>query len=102
MKFVFGIKVKEPTKDEDDKYEMTTRKVIKLYVCSDNKGSLHITEVKNGPLHQRDLNSDDSFIIDNGIQGIWVWVGKRSSTNERAEAMRNAQGFINKKGVFYI
>jgi hypothetical protein len=32
----------------------------------------------------------DSFIIDNGKAGIWVWIGKKSSQKERQEAMRNA------------
>jgi hypothetical protein len=40
----------------------------------------------------------DSFIIDNNGAGIWVWVGKKASPNERTESMRNAQGFIKKKG----
>lgn len=40
----------------------------------------------------------DSFIVDNGQDGIWVWVGKRASKKEREEALRNAQGFISKKG----
>lgn len=71
---------------------------IKLYRCSDEDGTLKVTEVKNGPLYQNDLISEDSFIIDNGEQGIWVWVGKKASHKERAEAMRNAQGFIKKKG----
>jgi len=40
----------------------------------------------------------DSFIVDNGSQGIWVWIGKKASSKERIEAMRNAQGFLRKKG----
>lgn len=32
----------------------------------------------------------DSFIVDNGKAGIWVWIGKKSSQKERQEAMRNA------------
>lgn len=40
----------------------------------------------------------DSFIIDNGSDGIWVWVGKKATKKEREEALRNAQGFITKKG----
>ena len=76
-----------------------TRKVIKLYQCSDEDETLRIREVKTGPLAQNDLNSNDSFIIDNGSHGIWVWVGKKASQKERTEAMRNAQGFIKKKGA---
>ncbi len=74
-----------------------TRKDIKLYKCSDEDGTLKITEVKNGPLMQADVKSEDSFIVDNGNCGIWVWVGKKASPAERTEAMRNAQGFIKKK-----
>ncbi len=36
------------------------------------------------------LFSKDSYIVDNGRAGIWVWIGKRSSPKERQEAMRNA------------
>ena len=79
-----------------------TRKLIKLYLCSDESGSLHIKEVKGGPLEQSDLDSNDAFIIDNGQLGIWVWIGKKATRQERAEAMRNAQGFIKKKGKHYL
>ena len=32
----------------------------------------------------------DSYIIDNGEAGVWVWNGKQASKQERSEAMRNA------------
>lgn len=35
--------------------------------------------------------------MDNGYQGIWVWVGKRANEKERVEALRNARGFVKKK-----
>lgn len=107
--------------DEDDKQDFATRNLIKLYQCSDEvrlpqvevathssiptwvhffqDGRLRITEVKSGPLEQSDLNSKDTFIIDNGSYGIWVWVGKKASPDERKEAIRNAQGFLKKKGA---
>ena len=87
--------------EDDEKLDITTRKVIKLYQCSDEDGTLRIREVKGGPLEQNDLQSKDSFIIDNGSFGIWVWVGKKASKAERMEAMRNAQGFIKKKGDYF-
>ncbi|CAL8087238.1 unnamed protein product [Orchesella dallaii] len=82
----------------DDTADRAVTVEIKLYRCSDDDGTLRVTEVKAGPLHQSDLNSGDSFIIDNGTRGVWVWIGKRASPKERIEAMRNAQGFIRKKG----
>ena len=68
----------DPESDEegDVKLDIKTRKEIKLYRCSDENGSYEILEVKSGPLDQQDLLSKDSFIIDNGIFGIWAWIGK--------------------------
>ncbi|KAG7164926.1 Villin-1-like 2, partial [Homarus americanus] len=83
------------------KDESVARRVceeLKLFRCSDESGTLKVVEVKNGPLSQSDLNSQDSFIIDNGQDGIWVWVGKKATQKEREEALRNAQGFVTKKG----
>ena len=82
--------------DEDD---ARVRGKVKLYRCSDSEGKLVLTEVKDGPLKQEDLKSEDSFLVDNGNFGIWVWIGKRASEGERREAMRNAQGFIKAKSL---
>ena len=98
-KFIIQLtQVRPASPDDDQKMDVMTRKLIKLYLCSDESGSLHIKEVKGGPLEQSDLDSNDAFIIDNGQLGIWVWIGKKATRQERAEAMRNAQGFIKKKG----
>ena len=80
-----------------DQDSQSARSKLKLYRCSDDSGKLILTEVKDGPLLQQDLTSDDSYLIDNGSFGIWVWIGKRASQGERREAMRNAQGFIKAK-----
>lgn len=82
----------------DEKQERRVAEELRLYRCSDEDGALKVVEVKSGPLLQTDLDKNDSFIVDNGEQGIWVWVGRRATHKERAEAMRNAQGFIKKKG----
>jgi len=87
-----------PSEYGDDVVDREVTQEIKLYRCTDDDGTLRVTEVKIGPLLQSDLNSGDSFIVDNGIRGIWVWIGKKASPKERIEAMRNAQGFIKKKG----
>ncbi|XP_052079404.1 advillin-like isoform X1 [Mytilus californianus] len=82
---------------QDDKVDR--KHVIKLYVCSEDEGTLKVSEVKSGPLSRKDMHTGDSYIIDNGSQGLWTWIGKGSSKKERSEAMRNAIGFINKKGL---
>lgn len=88
--------VKPGTSDKE--FDRRSTAELKLYKCCDEGGTLKVTEVKNGPLFKVDLDSNDSFIVDNGSAGIWVWVGKQASKKERTEAMRNAQGFIKKKG----
>ena len=82
-----------------DQTDAMARGMIKLYRCSDSEGKLVLTEIKDGPLLQEDLKSEDSFLVDNGNFGIWVWIGKRASEGERREAMRNAQGFIKAKNL---
>lgn len=81
----------------DDKIDR--KYTLKLYVCSEDEGTLKVSEVKPGPLSRKDLQSGDSYIVDNGSDGLWIWTGKNSSKKEKSEAMRNALGFINKKGL---
>ncbi|XP_022911438.2 advillin isoform X2 [Onthophagus taurus] len=83
--------------EKDEVVEKQFKNNIKLYKCSDNNGKYRVTEIKSGPLLQSDLDSDDVFILDHGLFGIWVWVGKRANDKERTEAMRNARGFVKKK-----
>eukprot|EP00095_Tigriopus_kingsejongensis_P000318 maker-scaffold292_size219010-snap-gene-1.31 protein:Tk00318 transcript:maker-scaffold292_size219010-snap-gene-1.31-mRNA-1 annotation:"hypothetical protein DAPPUDRAFT_311761" len=91
--------VRDPSaEDSDEKEELRLRTELKLYECSDEEGTLRVSEIKSAPLLQSDLKADNSFIVDNGNSGIWVWIGKKASKKERSEAMRNAQGFIQKKG----
>ncbi|XP_023219305.1 gelsolin, cytoplasmic-like [Centruroides sculpturatus] len=104
-----GVKVAQQMKLEfgsgtvilvEDGKEQSLPKIEKevFCICVDEGGTLKVTEVKTGPIDQSDLDVQNSYIIDNGEAGIWVWVGKKASTKERTEAMRNAQGFIKKKG----
>ncbi|XP_076312885.1 villin-1-like isoform X2 [Tachypleus tridentatus] len=78
----------------DDEVDCKQRKNVKLYRCSDEGSKVELTQVKLGPLEQSDLNSQDSFIVDNGEAGIWVWVGRKASPEERKKALEFAQGFI--------
>ncbi|KAL1124642.1 hypothetical protein AAG570_001266, partial [Ranatra chinensis] len=85
----------EVTDDKKSEADLTT--ALRLYKCSDADGTYRVTEVKAGPLQQSDLDSNDSYIIDHSPHRIWVWVGRKASTKERQEAMRNAHGFVSKK-----
>lgn len=56
--------------DKDEALEAASFNEIKLYRCSDEDGTLKVTEVKKGPLSQSDLSTNDSFIVDNGPNGL--------------------------------
>ncbi|RZC39580.1 advillin [Asbolus verrucosus] len=86
-----------PENESDAEHSFHRSKNIRLYKCSENNGKYRVAEVKSGPLYQSDLEADDVFIVDQEINGIWVWVGKRASEKERGEALRNARGFVKKK-----
>ncbi|XP_050309860.1 villin-like protein quail [Anthonomus grandis grandis] len=70
---------------------------LRLYKCSENNGKYRVAEVKSGALSISDLSSDDVFIVDQELNGIWVWVGKKVSEKEKNESLRNARGFVKKK-----
>ncbi|KAK3919498.1 Villin-1 [Frankliniella fusca] len=71
---------------------------LTLYHCADKEDTCMVTEVKSGPLDHSDLSHSDSYIVDHGSVGVWVWLGRLVSERDRVEAMRNAQGFVRKKG----
>ncbi|XP_045472263.1 advillin isoform X1 [Harmonia axyridis] len=70
---------------------------IRLYKCSDNDGKYRVTEIRDGPLNHEDLESESVFIIDQGTNGIWIWVGRKAADKEKTIALRNARGFVKKK-----
>ena len=45
----------------DDQQDTRVTSIIKLYRCSEDDGTLRVTEVKTGPLLQSDLNSGVSM-----------------------------------------
>lgn len=71
---------------------------MRLYRGGFQNGIYRFEELKSAMVQQRDLNdSKHAFIIDCGeIYGVWIWVGRHTSVKEKAEAMRNARGFVKK------
>ncbi|OQV26161.1 Adseverin [Hypsibius exemplaris] len=78
--------------DPDDKWNHETAdKLTRLFKCSDASGKIEIRPLKEGLAPERsDLNSNDCFIIDagRGKGGIWTWVGKKSTDQERTESTK--------------
>jgi len=93
---------------DDAAHEAEKRKNTKLYCLSDEGGSLELTEVekrapappkKGHPTFHRDmLDTKDVFILDCGGGGIFAWVGKGASKDEKKQAMKHATDFIEKRG----
>lgn len=71
---------------------------IKLYKCSEQSGKYKVAELKSGPIFRTDLLSNSVFLIDRGETGVWAWVGREVDAREKLEAVRNARGFVKKKG----
>ena len=68
-----------------------------LRVC-DETGALEISPVGKAPLDHGFLDSDDAFILDMGSSGVYAWIGKGATQQERSQAFSHAQKFINDKG----
>lgn len=57
---------------------------------SDASGELSIEEAAKKPLKKEDLDTDDCFILDTGPTGVFSWIGKGCTINEKKAAMNNA------------
>lgn len=51
---------------------------------------LEITEVGSYPLKCGLLDTNDAFILDTGAGGIFAWVGRGATANEKKAAFKNA------------
>ena len=86
--------VKEASKDSDRRASHVIKSEISLFKCSDLSGELRITQAKKGNLEKEDLDESDSFIVESGPLGIWIWLGRMSNENERRGAMNAVLKFI--------
>ena len=85
--------------NSDEQYESKGRQIVHLYRCKEEGGNINIESVKDGPLTRSDLDSNDTFIVDNGANlEIWVWVGKDATTKERSSGLKYAMELIKKNG----
>lgn len=80
----------------DDDFSKLASKVS-LYKISDSTGKLVSTEIKADKLTQDLLKTEDSYILDTGLNGIFAWIGKKASNNEKLHSMKLATDFIAQK-----
>ncbi|KAI7694632.1 hypothetical protein SSS_01714 [Sarcoptes scabiei] len=81
----------------DKEYETRERQFVILHKCFEGTDTIDINFVKNGPLSRADLDTNDTFIVENGPDGLWVWVGKKATQKEKSSALKFAMELIKKK-----
>jgi len=89
--------VADGTEESDDNLEPRN---VTLYKVSSGGEDVNVSVIGGKPLGQDMLNQSDCFILDSGsTTGIFVWIGKASSKDERVQAMKSAESFLAKNGL---
>ncbi|KII69613.1 Gelsolin-like protein 2 [Thelohanellus kitauei] len=65
---------------------------VSLWKVSDFSGKMTMSKVSSGKCQKSSLDSNDVFILDVG-QKLYVWVGNKTSKDERLQAMAYAQKY---------
>lgn len=84
----------EPSVDDDLDFEKKQDASVALYKISDASGKLVSEKISEKPLVQSLLKTDDCFILDTVTSGIYIWVGKKSTVQEKVKALEQGQSFI--------
>lgn len=85
-------KADEVPADDEWESEVTKKRLFRL---SDESKQMEFTLVSEGEIRKDQLDGNDVFIVDAGPE-ILIWVGKKSSRQEKAKAMTYAQDYIAK------
>ncbi|XP_017297854.1 gelsolin-like [Diaphorina citri] len=83
-----------PYGGDDAEFETKQDKAVKLYKISDASGNVKSELIEQIPLAQKSLNQGDTFILDTVTSGIYVWIGKDSTTAEKVEGLKRGQAFL--------
>ncbi|XP_063673911.1 advillin-like isoform X3 [Bolinopsis microptera] len=92
------VTIKSAEEGGDDEMAEAAPREIALYQVCDESGEIEISPVGKAPLDHAHLCSDDAFILDMGNSGVYAWIGKGATQQERSQAFMHAQKFINDKG----
>jgi len=86
--------VPEDTGGCDEEWEKKSKPVLmQLTVDDDDASKVEFKEVAKGKLKTDMLVSDDAFIVDVGME-IFVWIGSKANSSERALAMNYATQYL--------
>eukprot|EP00096_Caligus_rogercresseyi_P009674 TRINITY_DN331_c0_g1_i1.p1 TRINITY_DN331_c0_g1~~TRINITY_DN331_c0_g1_i1.p1 ORF type:complete len:714 (+),score=208.62 TRINITY_DN331_c0_g1_i1:189-2330(+) len=85
--------------DGDDTVDDRDKHVV-LYKVSDDSGEVNVSEVAQWPLTQDMLNKDDCFLLNTGpFAGIFLWIGKEASKEERIFVLKAGEEFLAKQNL---
>lgn len=79
---------------DDAEYEKKEHTTVTLHRVSDESGEIQAVKVGEKPLKQEFLDTKDCFILDGGVSGIFVWIGKNCTKNEKTHAMALALKYL--------
>ncbi|VDP00112.1 unnamed protein product [Heligmosomoides polygyrus] len=88
--------IKEGKNDDEDYWKKTTDQVT-LWRVSDATGKMKVTKVAQGEIKPSLLDSKDAFILDAATGGIFVWVGKECTAEERAKALTLGKQYLEER-----
>ena len=71
----------------------------KTFRVSDVTGEMKTEQVKEGNLTKDDLDPNDAFLVSAGAMGIWVWLGRQATKEERKSVMQFGDKFIKDNGL---
>jgi len=87
-----------PAEDDDDTFEKLAETTVTLYRVSDQSGSLKVDKVATRPLSREMLKTEDCFILDCGKSGLFVWIGKKCTKEEKNHSIKVAEKFLKENG----
>ena len=91
--------IKEKDSASDKAIITEVAKSIDLFKVSDVTGEMKAEQVKEGNLTKDDLDPNDAFLVSAGAMGIWVWLGRQATKEERKSAMQLGDKFIKDNGL---
>jgi hypothetical protein len=81
---------KEKDGDDDD---LVMENNNKLYKLSDSSGRMRTKKIFQGVILYELFNSEDVYFVD-GVDILFVWIGKKSNPNERKNALTYAKSYL--------
>jgi len=92
-----GQKPIAPPDNADDEAAKTALAERKLFRLEATGGKFNYTPIKTGELDKKDLETNHVYIVDSGAE-IFVWVGKKSSPQDKRNGLDFAQHYITDNG----